>query len=140
MTRTRNAAAGLTRLVAGPPCILTSPLVRCAGTADILRETFGLADTPEALSALAPGGAWRETVKRLQAFRADETAILVGHEPDLGRLAGILVFGAPTPLPLKKAGACAVRFEGAPQVGEGILQWHLPPRALRALRRKKSRA
>ena len=140
VNRTRAAAWGLMRCVEGTPRILTSPLVRCASTADILRETFGLADAPEELNALVPGGPWRETLKRLQGFKADETVIVVGHEPDLGSFASVLVFGAPAALSLKKAGGCAVRFDGLPKVGEGALQWLLPPRALRALGRKKSRA
>jgi len=138
--RTRAAAGGLTRCVEGTPRILTSPLVRCASTADLLRETFGLADAPETLAALAPGGAARDTLRRLTELRDEDLVILVGHEPDLGSFAGVLVFGAPTALPLKKAGACAVRFDGAPKAGGGVLQWLLPPRALRALGRKKSRA
>src|SRR5437762_3410272 len=60
---------------------------------------------------------------------------LVGHEPDLGKLAGSLVFGAPRALPLKKAGACAIDFAGPVEAGAGQLAWFMSPKQLRALSR-----
>jgi phosphohistidine phosphatase SixA len=59
----------------------------------------------------------------------------VGHEPDLGTLAGALVTGASTSLPLKKAGACSIHFVGPVEPGTGRLDWLLTPRALRRLAR-----
>jgi len=64
---------------------------------------------------------------------------LVGHEPDLGKLAGTLLFGAPSAVALKKAGACAIDFEGAIRPGSGRLCWFLTPRMLRRLARRKHR-
>ena len=68
-----------------------------------------------------------------------ETVALVGHEPDLGKLAGTLVFGAPSALPLKKAGACAIQFEGAARPGAGRMVWLLTPRLLRRQAGKRDR-
>ena len=65
--------------------------------------------------------------------------VLVGHEPDLGKLAGVLLFGAPTEVPLKKAGACSIAAEAA-EAGAGRLRWLLPPATLRALSRQRSKA
>jgi phosphohistidine phosphatase len=136
--RTRAAARGLARILSGATQILTSPLLRCRDTAEILRANLEVAAAPELLDSLAPEGSFRETLRRLQEFHSDETVIVVGHEPDLGKLAGVMLFGAPAALPLKKAGACALSFEGAPRAGSGVLQWFLPPRTLRALGRRKS--
>jgi phosphohistidine phosphatase len=45
-----------------------------------------------------------------------------------------MLFGGPASgLALKKAGACAIRFEDGPKPGEGLLRWWLTPSQLRAL-------
>jgi phosphohistidine phosphatase len=69
--------------------------------------------------------------------RPGSTLVLVGHEPDLGRLAGVLLFGAPRALPMRKAGACVIDFVGAVEPGEGRLHGFVPPRALRRLAGRK---
>lgn len=51
--------------------------------------------------------------------------VLVGHEPDLGELIGVLI-GAP-PIPLRKAGIAVL--EGEPAAGGMTLQLLLTPRA-----------
>jgi len=48
--------------------------------------------------------------------------VLVGHEPDLGKLAGVLLFGAPAALPLRKAGACSIEFDNHCAAGKGRLR------------------
>ena len=130
--RTRRAAAGLVTLTGGVRAIWTSPLARAAGSAALLREVYRDARVTT-VESLRPGGSWRELIERLQQGRgAGGTIVLVGHEPDLGKLAGSLVFGAPRALPLKKAGACAIEFKGPVEAGKGQIEWLLPPRLLRA--------
>ncbi len=137
--RTRAAAKGLKRITSGARAIWTSPLVRAAATAELLREAY--AETRvETVDTLRPGGAWRETIERLQHARgAGGTIVLVGHEPDLGRFAGRLAFTVARALPLKKAGACAIEFEGPIGPGKGRVAWLLTPRLLRAVGRVKAR-
>jgi phosphohistidine phosphatase len=138
--RTRAAAAGLKHLTGGVRAIWTSPLARSVATAALLRETYR--DTRVAtVEPLRPGGSWREVIERLQQLRgAGGTLVLVGHEPDLGKLAGSLVFGAPRALPLRKAGACAIRFDGPVEPGKGQIEWWLTPKLLRAQARGKEKA
>jgi phosphohistidine phosphatase len=137
--RSEGAARGLCALERRISVVLTSPLRRADDTARVLAGVAGLEDAVETLEALAPGGSWREVMTRLQSCPADSTVVLVGHEPDLGKLAGVLLFGAPTALALKKAGACAIAFDGRPDFGAGALRWFLPPRALRRLAPRKGR-
>ena len=70
--------------------------------------------------------------KALSPFSGETGLVLVGHEPDLGVLAGMMI-GAGRTLPLKKAGACAIEFMGPPAAGTGQLLWYVPPRILRRL-------
>lgn len=111
--------------------ILTSPLVRAAETAQILAETCEGGVEVESFDALAPGHSFRTVIERLAKLPADETVALVGHEPDLGKLAGVLLIGAPAALPLKKAGACVISFDGPVTAGTGHLEWFLTPGMLR---------
>ena len=138
--RTRESAAGLARLAGNVRLIWTSPLARAAGSAAIVRAGCGDARVTT-VEALRPRGSWREVIERLQQHRgAGGTIVLVGHEPDLGKLAGTLVFGAPRALPLKKAGAAAIEFAGPVEPGKGEIVWWLPPRLLRARRRRGKKA
>ena len=135
--RTERAALGLARLETDPTLILTSPLVRAEQTAKVLRSAFDREVPIEILEALSPGGSYRAIVQRLAEASANDSIVLVGHEPDLGKLAGVLVFGAPaSSLPLKKAGACSIVFSAEVKPGAGRLHWFIMPRVLRRFARK----
>lgn len=138
--RTRVAARGLRRLLgSGSIAIVTSPYVRCASTARILAECFETQRVAEH-EALEPGGSYRSVIALLGDRTPGEVLVLVGHEPDVGKLAGTLLFGAPSPLPLRKAGACVLHFVGAVEPGAAILHGFYPPRTLRRLAGRKAHA
>jgi phosphohistidine phosphatase len=138
--RTRAAASGLRRVLGGDPvAILSSPLTRCVESAELVREAFSSV-RPVTDPALAPGGSYRRILAMLAERKQGSTVILVGHEPDLGKLAGTLLFGAPCPLPMRKSGACVLDFPGEIKAGGAILQEFLPPRILRRLAGRKARA
>jgi phosphohistidine phosphatase len=89
--------------------ILTSPLVRAMQTAEILRDV-GLTQTLETFPPLAPAGNiehWVQWWQNWQAERSNDsgTIALVGHQPDLGNWAELLVWGeTQQKLVVKKAG------------------------------------
>ena len=128
--RTHAAAAGLERLEPGVRHNLASPLTRAMMTAEVLAVAFPGVRV-ETLDALRPGGSYRQILDHLGRSADDDPTVIVGHEPELGKLAGMLAFGAPAALALKKAGACAFEFDGPPSAGAGRLAWFLPPRLLR---------
>ena len=136
--RTQRACDGLVRLEADIALVLSSPLRRCAQTAECLREIVGGDARVRFTESLAPGGSWRDVLGELESLVETSTVVLVGHEPDLGTLAGVLLFGAPAALPLRKAGACSIEFETRCAPGKGRLRWFLPPRALRRFARHGS--
>jgi phosphohistidine phosphatase len=148
--RMRKAARGLQALVPGLTGIATSPLLRARQTAEIVATAC---NTPAArpLTALAPGGAAHTVLAWLRAQPADATLALVGHEPDLGLLAGWLLCGdrhgwrqcgaRSRPcgdkrrssssakktgfVQFKKGAAAMIEFTGAPAAGKGTLAWLL---------------
>jgi phosphohistidine phosphatase len=134
--RTKRAAQGLGKLLRRPPAIVSSSFKRAKQTADILADTLEKGSV-ELVKELEPGGSRKRVVQQLAARKSDECVVLVGHEPDLGLLAGMLLTGNELPLPLKKAGACAIHFIGRVEPGAGRLDWFLTPRILRRYGKRK---
>ena len=75
-----------------PDAVLTSPLLRARETAEALEL-----GTPEVDERLAPG-ATAEDVRAVAAGRGG-TVLVVGHQPDCGRVASVLTGGAEPPFP-----------------------------------------
>lgn len=93
----------------------SSPYLRARQTADILLAEK-LTPCCEVCEALAPGGSlpawiawWQQW--RTASDRAEASLALVGHQPDLGNWAEMLVWGsASAKLTVKKAGIVGVRL------------------------------
>ena len=73
-------------------------------------------------------------MEALLALGSPASALLVGHMPDLGELAGWLVWGQlDTALAFRTGGLCRITTTDPPAPGTGDLRWFLPPRLLRRL-------
>lgn len=100
--------------------ILTSPLVRASQTAEILQQV-GLTETITTFAPLKPGGAiasWLEWLLEFQFEHPDSKLALVGHQPDLGNWAEMLLCGSiQNQLKLKKAGVVGLEL---PEIGTPI--------------------
>jgi phosphohistidine phosphatase len=128
----RRTARGLHELVPTIDVLVASPLTRAQETAEIIRGEYAI-DRIETTDALLPQTALDETVQWLTRY-SDGVVAVVGHEPHLGRLVTYLMAGVDRPgVELKKGGASAIDFEGAPKVGGGTLVWSVPPGMLRDL-------
>lgn len=133
--RTRAAAKGLRRVVDPPGAIGASPFARAAQTADILARVFGV-EAPEELPAIVPDGAPAGVLPWLESRARLDLVALVGHEPQLGRLASWLLARSKVPfLELRKAGACLLDLGDRPRPGAARLVWLLAPAQLRRLGR-----
>ena len=130
--RMKEAAAGLRELVPAVSCVATSPLRRSVETAKILAGAYRV--EVEEVDALAPGKDPRALLRWLGSRRRAAGPIaLVGHEPHLSSLAGLLLTGRKAPfLELKKGGACLLEFRVA-KAGTARLEWLVTARALRNL-------
>ena len=133
---TRNVAEGLRRIKPDIDHVVCSPLARTRQTASVLASVLGTGEVEE-LDALRPGAPVADLLEFLAARVSDRGVVLVGHEPALGALATVLLFGTSADLPLKKAGACSIRFEGAPREHAGRLDWWMPPKLLRHAPKRK---
>ena len=125
----RRAARGLAKLMKPVRTVLASPYERAWRTAEILRDAAGWPE-PERCEALEADRHAESAIAAL-AGRGDEgTLAIVGHEPMLGRLCGILTGGNPPEL---KKGAVARLDVLAFEPGEATARWLLPPKVLRIL-------
>jgi len=133
--KTRAVAKGLLRMGVPPLPIVSSPFRRARETAVIVAGVLNGRPDVTLLPALQPGVPASSLIRWLQS-RHESALFLVGHEPDLSRLAAALLTGEGTlNLAFKKAGVCAMEWSGHLRPGRARLLWFMPPRALRRLRR-----
>jgi len=129
----KKSSGGLRVLVPEIDMLLTSPLTRARETAEILSSTFGDMKVTT-VAALAPGRRPSEMVTWLKSHKASGTAVLVGHEPDMGALASWFLSGLHESfIEIKKGGAVLIAFEKDPTAGRGKLVWSLTPGQLRRI-------
>ncbi len=131
--KTRKVAQKLLDLGLKFDIVLSSPLVRARQTAEILIEA-GLSSKLENFSELAPNGDINLWLDWYQAWSktGGKSLALVGHQPDLGNWAELLVWGeAREVLVVKKAGVIGINL---PRTGSwlGLSQLFLltPPKLI----------
>jgi phosphohistidine phosphatase len=125
--RVRAVARALVELDEAPLSVFSSPLVRTLQTAEIVAAVTKLRDSNGGLEIhrdLAPGGHALELAKSLLTPKR-KRVMLVGHEPDLSLLAGLLL-GEPIPVPLDRAMVIGLLMK----TGSAALRFVLDPKAL----------
>jgi phosphohistidine phosphatase len=135
-SRTKAAARGLARLGVAPDVILTSAYLRAAETAQLAAAE--LHAPVVAVQALEPWQLEQGYRLLLQQYADDTSVMLVGHEPDLSALIGLLIAGTPPAQVELKKGACArlsldassLKSKVAPDAPAATLLWLMTARAL----------
>ena len=114
--KTKKVAKRLNDIGVRFSLILTSPLVRAQQTAEILQKA-GLSDQLEEFTPLAPEGdiqAWVKWWLKYSGTKQATAIALVGHQPNLGNWAEMLIWGSPTGrLVVKKAGVIGMKLPEA---------------------------
>lgn len=126
-TQAFGLAKALTQLQVLPGLVLTSPLVRAVQTAEPIA------------AALTPGTpAFVNDYLRLEELRPRKlakaimesghtSALLVGHMPDLARLAGWLLGAGATSIAFEKGAAAMIACGKTVEKGRGELRWLITP-------------
>ena len=135
----RKGAKGLRNLVAGsyPPLdgILTSPLLRSVETAQIIAREVNDNEEVVECPPLCSGSKWADLLPILAPYPKSARIVLVGHEPELGRLAGwLLQPGCEAAIPMKKGSLICFEIDEAVAEPKTELQYFLTPKQLRQLR------
>lgn len=133
-SKLKQATKGLRRLLPSIDVIATSPFTRAVQTTAILAEEYAAARI-EPLDALKPASTPRTFMTWLRRHEPNDRIAAVGHEPHLSSLVSWLVTGEAVEgrIELRKGGACLLRFEGQPRMGEATVAWVLTPAVLRRL-------
>jgi len=119
----RAAAPLWRRLNLRPDVVLSSPLPRALGTAELLCEAVG--GTPIVDDRLRPGAGWGELARAMADHPDARRVMFVGHEPDLSSAVALLT-GASS-IRMRKGGVACVEFYGVPEPGGGELAWLIDP-------------
>ena len=129
----RKAVEGLAAYGVEVDLILTSPLLRCRQTAELLAD--GLPGKPrvQAIDALAPGGGHTAVIAEMTRIARRPRIALVGHEPDIGHLAAKLI-GLRRAIEFRKGSVCRIDVDSLPPGAPGKLRWFATPRMLRRQR------
>jgi phosphohistidine phosphatase len=112
--------------------ILTSPSLRARQTAEALAAALNIkASNLMESTNLAPMGYGDRLVDEINAMRPIENLLLVGHEPGLSQLIGMLVAGdANLEIQMKKAGLCKLSMKKLTYARCARLEWLLTPAQL----------
>ncbi|MEK7764249.1 MAG: histidine phosphatase family protein [Nitrospirota bacterium] len=136
--RVVQVAAGLNRLGVKPTHVLSSPLIRAIETAKIVHRSLRVRSAIQIVDELLPDAPPDRFLSILHNLPPDASVLCIGHEPQLGMAASVLLSGrATTSFPLKKAGACLIELSLQAKPDRGVLRWWLTPRQLREMGRGK---
>ncbi|HJZ87547.1 MAG TPA: histidine phosphatase family protein [Polyangia bacterium] len=128
-----RAARGLREIAPALDLLASSPLVRARQTADVVADVLGTG-TPVELEALEPERDPAQLLEWLGKQKASANLAVVGHEPHLSRLIGLLLTGGASGfLILKKGGACLLDLPEGGRAGAARLRCALTPAQLRKL-------
>jgi phosphohistidine phosphatase len=119
----RDAAPLWRRLNLRPDVVLSSPLPRALGTAELFCTAVGGAPTVD--DRLRPGADWGDLARAMAAHPDARRVMFVGHEPDLSSAVALLT-GASS-VRMRKGGLACVEFYGVPEPGGGELAWLIDP-------------
>ncbi len=124
----RRRLARVAELLAGQKLgietVLTSPLLRCVQTAELIARRLGLADRVIPDDRLAPGFNPAALATLLRRHANSAALLLVGHEPDFSDTIGGLIGGGR--VVCRKGGVACVNIPD-PSAMEGELEWLLSP-------------
>jgi len=124
----RQIAKGLRSLGVEFDLILSSPYVRARETAEILAEVFKMKKKIDFSDNLIPMGNPELLITEVNEKFSVESMAVVGHEPQLSALVGLLVGeNGKIDVTLKKGGVCYLSADDLHQERRATLQWLLTP-------------
>jgi phosphohistidine phosphatase len=129
----RRSLKGLRRILPHIDLLATSPYTRARQTCKLASEVYSQADVVT-LPALVHKGNLPDIISWLQRQKRSAVVALVGHEPDMGKLAAKLTRASAPPVVFKKGGVGLMSFEGRAGVGLGSFLWLLTPALMKRLR------
>ena len=136
--RVAQVAAGLNRLGVQPTHVLSSSLIRAIETAEIVHRSLRVRSAVQIVEELLPDAPPDRLLSILHDIHPESCVLCIGHEPQLGMAASVMLSGRATAsFPMKKAGACLIELPLPAKPGRGVLRWWLTPDLLREIGKKR---
>ncbi len=133
-TRCEQIGRGLAEFGLEVDRIVTSPLIRARRTAQIVAEELGKIDDLEIAPELGAENS-AETIRDWLRERSEERLMIVGHNPSLSDLVGLLTLGETGKLPVElKKGGIAALSTTVPMRARYQLDWIATPGLLRRIK------
>jgi phosphohistidine phosphatase len=127
----RQIAKGLRALGVEFDLILSSPYARARETAEILAEVFKMKSEIKFSDHLVPAGDLNLLISELNEISDVDSIALVGHEPFLTALIGLLVSdNVSVDITLKKGGVCRLSADDLHHTRKATMDWLLTPGVL----------
>ena len=124
----RSIAKGLRAIGVEFDLILSSPYVRAADTAEILSDILKVKQEVQFSENLIPAGSPEALIAELNEKYTADSIALVGHEPFLSALIGLLVADNPNAdITLKKGGVCSLSADDLHHTRKATMDWLLTP-------------
>jgi phosphohistidine phosphatase len=124
----RQIAKALRNLGVEFDLILSSPYVRARETAEILADVFKMKKKLDFSDNLIPLGNPELLITEVNEKYSVNSLAVVGHEPHLSTLVGLLVAeNAKIDVTLKKGGVCCLSADDLHQEHRATLEWLLTP-------------
>jgi phosphohistidine phosphatase len=124
----RQIAKGLRALSVDFDLILSSPYVRAKETAEILADVFKAKKEVQFSDNLIPMGDPDLLISEINEKYSANSIALIGHEPHLTALVGLLVSeNTGMDMTLKKGGVCRLSVDDLHHVRKATLEWLLTP-------------
>lgn len=114
--------------------IWSSPYARARQTAELLCTGLDLMRPPRFIPELEPDGDTERLLSALERHADRQSIALVGHEPALSEIAGLILIGQRRSLmTFKKGGSCCINIQSFGARFDASLEWLLTPKQLRSL-------
>ena len=125
----KRIAQGLAELGVSPDLIVSSPYVRASQTASVLAKELKYKEELSYSDFLVPMGEPNDMIGEInEKFSVDEL-MLVGHEPNLSSLAGVLLAGSSElSINFKKGGVCCLSVDDLHYDRKATLEWLVTPK------------
>ena len=126
------SAVGMRALKMKVDLVLSSPLVRARQTAQIAATALNVKNKITLSKNLVPDADPETSIAELtKKYSSLKNILLVGHEPQLGRLASLLLTGtADLPVIFRKGGLMGLKLDRTPCKRGAALKWFLTGRQM----------
>lgn len=127
--RMKKIAAALMKIGVQPNLIVSSPYVRASQTASVLAKALKYRAEILYSDSLVPMGNADDMIGEINDKYSVEELMLVGHEPNLSSLGGVLLVGSTgIAINLKKGGVCCLSVDNLHHDRKAVLEWLITPK------------